>query len=309
MSRVAAVSNRELIVLGTASQTPTRERNHNGYLLRWEDEGVLVDPGEGTQRQLRLAGVSPAAITMICITHFHGDHMLGLPGVLQRLALDGIRHPLDLYYPAAGQTVLEALLAVGMGGDLDLRPHPVQCEGVVAERPRFVLEGRWLDHRIPSLGWRIVEPDGRRMLPERLRAVGLEGPAVGRLQQQGAIRVGGRTVTVEDVSVARPGQRAAVVMDTRPCAGARDLAAADLLVIEATFLERDAGLADRYRHLTARQAVLLAAEAGARRVVLTHFSQRYADPRDYLAEVAGLHDDVIVAHDLLRVPVPLRAGC
>ena len=80
---------RDLIVLGTASQVPTRRRNHNGYLLRWDGEGVLLDPGEGTQRQLTLAGVAPSTITRICLTHLHGDHCLGLPGVIQRLSLDG----------------------------------------------------------------------------------------------------------------------------------------------------------------------------------------------------------------------------
>jgi ribonuclease Z len=84
------MSARELVVLGTASQAPTRTRNHNGYLLRWDDEGILFDPGEGTQRQLTLAGVAASAITRICITHFHGDHCLGLPGVIQRLSLDRV---------------------------------------------------------------------------------------------------------------------------------------------------------------------------------------------------------------------------
>src|SRR5919198_5227414 len=100
---------RELVVLGTASQAPTRQRNHNGYLLRWDAEGILFDPGEGTQRQLILAGVAPSAITRICITHFHGDHCLGLPGVVQRLALDGVAHPVDVYFPASGLEYFERL--------------------------------------------------------------------------------------------------------------------------------------------------------------------------------------------------------
>src|SRR5919198_3236532 len=93
---------RELGVLGTASQAPTRERNHNGYLLRWADEGFLFDPGEGAQRQLLLAGVPASAITRVCITHFHGDHCLGLPGVLQRLSLDRVPRPVEVRFPASG---------------------------------------------------------------------------------------------------------------------------------------------------------------------------------------------------------------
>ena len=93
---------RELVVLGTSSQVPTRERNHNGYLLRWDGQGLLFDPGEGTQRQMILAGVPSSAVTRICLTHVHGDHTYGLPGVLSRLSLDGVEHPVDLHYPASG---------------------------------------------------------------------------------------------------------------------------------------------------------------------------------------------------------------
>src|SRR5438874_8550637 len=100
---------RELVVLGTASQAPTRHRNHNGYLLRWDDEGWLFDPGEGTQRQLLFAGVAASAITRICLTHFHGDHCLGLPGVIQRIALDGVTESVHAYFPASGRPYWDRL--------------------------------------------------------------------------------------------------------------------------------------------------------------------------------------------------------
>ncbi|HEX2052454.1 MAG TPA: MBL fold metallo-hydrolase, partial [Actinomycetota bacterium] len=94
---------RELVVLGTAGQVPTRQRNLNGYLLRWDDEGLLFDPGEGTQRQMLYAGVKSSSISRILLTHFHGDHCLGLPGVVQRLALDGAARRVRLYYSAQGE--------------------------------------------------------------------------------------------------------------------------------------------------------------------------------------------------------------
>ena len=97
------MSNRELVVLGTASQAPTRRRNHNGYVLRWDGEGLLFDPGEGTQRQMMFAHVTVSEITRIFITHFHGDHSLGVPGVLQRMALDQVRREVEVYYPADGR--------------------------------------------------------------------------------------------------------------------------------------------------------------------------------------------------------------
>jgi ribonuclease BN (tRNA processing enzyme) len=96
--KVGAVSNRELVVLGTASQVPTRARNHNGYFLRWDDDGLLFDPGEGTQRQMLFAGVTAHQVTRVCVTHFHGDHSLGLPGVLQRMALDQVTGTIEVAY-------------------------------------------------------------------------------------------------------------------------------------------------------------------------------------------------------------------
>ena len=96
------MSGRERVVLGTASQVPTRHRNHNGYLLRWDGQGLLFDPGEGTQRQMLFAGVTASQVTRVLITHFYGDHCLGLPGVLQRMSLDRVAHPVRVYYPESG---------------------------------------------------------------------------------------------------------------------------------------------------------------------------------------------------------------
>lgn len=301
------MADRELVVLGTASQAPTRERSHHAALLRWDAEGVLFDPGEGAQRQLALAGVAASAITRICITHFHGDHCLGLPGVLQRLQIDQVDHPVDVYFPAAGQPYFERLVTATVHAPFtDLRVHP--CEpGTVAEASTFTIGARALDHRTDTLGWRLVEPDGRRMLPDRLAAAGVAGPDVGRLQRAGVLDVAGRRVTLAEMSEHRAGQKVAFVMDTRWCAAALALAAdADLLVCEATFLDRDAELADRYGHMTAGQAGRLAAEAGARRLVLTHFSRRYRDPAAFAVEAGAWHPDVVVARDLDRIAVPAR---
>ncbi|KRV46427.1 ribonuclease Z [Wenjunlia vitaminophila] len=301
---------RELVVLGTASQVPTRHRNHNGYLLRWDGEGILFDPGEGTQRQMLLAGVAASDLTRICVTHFHGDHSLGLAGVVQRLSLDRVPHPVTAHYPATGQVFFDRLLhATAYHQVAEVRGAPVHQEGLLEDTGAFTLWARRLDHPVDSFGYRIVEPDGRRMLPEALAAHGLAGPAVGRLASAGeVVAPDGHTVTLDQVSAVRRGQRFAFVMDTRLCDGAFALAeGADLLVIESTFLEQDADLATEYGHLTAAQAARVAAEAGARHLVLTHFSQRYPDPAGFLAEArAHFTGPITVAADLTRVPLPRR---
>jgi ribonuclease Z len=303
------VAARELVVLGTASQAPTRTRNHNGYFLRWDGEGLLFDPGEGTQRQMLLAGVASSALTRICLSHFHGDHCLGVPGVVQRLSLDRVAHPVVAHYPASGQAYFDRLRHASVFHEVaELREEPVTADGVVATGASGTLEVRRLDHLVESFGYRLVEPDGRRMLPEELARHGIAGPDVGRLQRAGSLTVAGRTVRVEEVSVPRPGQRFAFVMDTRLCDGVHALAdGADLLVVESTFLAEDAALADRYGHLTARQAGAVAREGGVRRLVLSHFSQRYPDPERFREEAAEeFAGEIVVAADLDRIAVPPR---
>ncbi|MCA9658673.1 MAG: MBL fold metallo-hydrolase, partial [Myxococcales bacterium] len=124
------MSARELVVLGTASQVPTRYRNHNGYLLRWDAEGILFDPGEGTQRQMITAAVTASMITRICITHFHGDHCLGFASMVQRISLDRVPHTVDVYYPASGQVYYDRLRRASIFHDVShIEPHPIREAG------------------------------------------------------------------------------------------------------------------------------------------------------------------------------------
>jgi ribonuclease Z len=303
------MSIRELVVLGTASQAPTRARNHNGYLLRWDGEGILFDPGEGTQRQLTMAGAAATDINRICITHFHGDHCLGLPGIVQRLSLDRVTHPVEAYFPASGAQWFTHLRYASIFHEtVDLRECPITDDGPVATGLFGTLEARRLDHRVDTFGYRLVEPDGRRLLPERLAAVGVAGPQIGRLQRAGSIEINGTTVRLDEVSEVRRGQRFALVMDTRLCDAVFTLAdGADLLVIEATYLDRDSDLAQAHAHLTAAQAARVAAECGVHTLVLTHFSQRYDNPDLFLDEASKHFDGtIVIAEDLTRIPLPPR---
>lgn len=305
------MADREVIVLGTASQVPTRTRAHHAALLRFDGRGLLFDPGEGTQRQLLLAGIAASAIHAVFVSHAHGDHCLGLPGVLQRLSLDGITRPVEVHYPHQAQPYLERLRHASVYDDVtDVRlcpgrPGQIPTEGLGT----LTVRAAALEHRIPTLGWRIEEPDGWRMLPERLEALGVHGPDRERLRREGAVRIGTRVVRREDVAVPRRGQRVAVVMDTGWCDAALELAAdVDLLLVEATFLATEQALAETVGHLTAGQAAELGREAGARRVVLTHFSPRYPDLRGHLTEARAAAPglDVVVARDLDRIPLPPR---
>ncbi|MEV8535109.1 ribonuclease Z [Streptomyces sp. NPDC051211] len=300
------MSAREFVVLGTASQVPTRHRNHNGYLLRWDGEGILFDPGEGTQRQMLRAGVAAHDINRICVTHFHGDHSLGLAGVIQRINLDRVPHPVSAHFPASGQRFFDRLrYATAYRETVVIDEAPVAADGVLAAGPSYTLEARRLSHPVESFGYRLTEPDGRRILPELLARYGIKGPDVGRIQREGELN----GVTLDQVSEHRPGQSFAFVMDTRLCAGVAALAeGCDMLVIESTFLDEDEHLAVEHGHLTAGQAARAARDAGVRHLVLTHFSQRYTDPDEFerQARRAGFEGDLTIAADLLRVPLPKR---
>ncbi len=311
---MGGMSVRELIVLGSASAVPTKNRNHNGYLLRWDGHGVLFDPGEGTQRQMSRAGVAANDVTWICVTHFHGDHCLGVPGVVQRIARDGVEHPVDAAFPASGAPYWERLRHAAVFRDTDvIRERPVSGKRMRLDTggAPFTLTARRLSHPVEAYGYRLEEPDGRTMLPGELAARGVRGPLIRRLQEDGRVTApDGRTVTLDECSVPRPGQKVAFVMDTRLCDGVRELAdGVDMLVIESTFLHEDAALAAEYGHLTSAQAGAVAAEAGVRHLVLTHFSERYrAEDEHRFTDEASAHfgGDITLVHDLDRIPLPPR---
>lgn len=304
------MSQRELVVLGTSSQVPTRYRNHNGYLLLWDGQGILFDPGEGTQRQMLHAGVSASQITRICVTHLHGDHCLGLPGVVQRISLDRVPQRIGLHYPQSGQPYIDRLLRASIFDDRsNLEQLPLVTPGLQplgANAPAApTLLALPLEHTAESWGYRIQQPSSVHYLPERLEAAGVRGRAVGVLAREGRVEVAGRWVEREDVSEVKPGGSVAFVMDTRRCSAAVELARdVDVLVAESTYLVEEQAEARDRGHMTARDAAELAMEAGAKRLVLTHFSQRYPSVKPFVAEarkVLGDDGDVVAAEDGMRI--------
>lgn len=306
------MSGREFIALGTGSQVPTRRRNHNGYLLRWDDEGFLFDPGEGTQRQMAHGELAASSIHRIFVTHFHGDHCLGLAGIIQRLSLDRVSHPVTVHYPASGEEFFQRLRFASIYHPaVELVPAPITLTGegmqVIASTDRYTLFAHALDHGVPTLGYRVQEHDGRRFIPEQLAARRITGPLVGRLAREGKVTVDGVEVTADEVSVAKSGSAVAFVMDTRVCPGALALARdADLLVMEATYTAEDQRLADEHAHSSSADAARTALEAGAHHLAMTHFSQRYDSTAKHLEEARAIFPHVTALDDLAKVTIPRR---
>ncbi|MEE2903422.1 MAG: ribonuclease Z [Myxococcota bacterium] len=297
------MSNRELVVLGTSSQVPTRYRNHNGYLLRWDEQGFLFDPGEGTQRQMIFADVTATSITRMFITHFHGDHCLGLAGMSQRISLDRVPHEIPVHYPASGDVFFRRLRHASIYHDVSkIVPRPVKDEGIIFEDDRFTMRALHLEHGVETFGYRIKEADSYTMIPEKLREAGIKGKEIGDLQKNGTLVKDGKEFRAEDFSVPRKGQCVAFIMDTRFCENAIRLAQdADMVICDSTYLSSEKSDAKKNGHMTAGQAATVAKEANANLLVLSHFSQRYTSLKPFYEEASKIHPNVVVAKDCTRI--------
>ena len=300
------MSVRDLIILGCSSQQPTRFRNHGAYLVRWNNEGLLFDPGEGTQRQFIFANVAPPCVTRIFISHFHGDHCLGLGSMLMRLNLDKVTHPIHCYYPASGKKYFRRLRYGTIYHEtIHVVEHPVEEAGVVHDDGKFKIEAEFLEHGSDTIGWRITEPDTRKFDREKLKAKGVTGPLVKELEEKGSLTINDNHVHIDEVSKVRIGDRLAVVLDTRFCQNAIEIAKdAKLLLCESTYQEEHKELAAKHLHLTAKQAAEIAKKANCKQLILTHFSARYFNCKGFLQEAREVFPNTEVAEDLKVFPFP-----
>ena len=298
------MSVRDITILGCSSQQPTRFRNHGAYLFRWNDEGLLFDPGEGTQRQFIFANIAPTVVTRIFVSHFHGDHCLGLGSFLMRLNLDKVTHPIHCYYPASGKKYFDRLRYGTIYHEtINVVEHPVSEAGLVEDDGKFRIEATFLEHGVDNIGWRVTEPDVRKFDDQALKAHAIRGPLVRQLINNGYIDINGSRVNIEDVSWIRKGDSIAIVIDTRTCQNAIDIAkGAKILLCESTYQEEHKELAYKHFHLTAKEAATIAKKADAKKLILTHFSARYQNLKDFETEAKTIFPNVFIAEDLKTFP-------
>jgi ribonuclease Z len=297
--------------LGTAAARPTVGRNVTSILVQREGDVMMFDCGEGTQRQMMRYGTG-FGFSDIFFTHLHADHFLGVIGLLRTLGLQAREEPVDLWTPAGTEPILKQAVELGV----ERVPFEVRINGVEAGekvgRDGYDVVPFKVSHGGRAFGWAIVEHERLgRFNAAKARELGIpEGPLWGRLHHGQSVEVEGRTITPEDVVGApRAGRKLVISGDTRPCAGTREMAAdADLLIHEATFAQDEAERAQHTGHSTAREAAEVAASAGVLRLVLTHFSPRYADdPRWLEKEARAVFPETVAAYDGLTVEVPFRA--
>jgi len=296
----------EVLFLGTSGAVPTPERGLSATLVKRGGERVLVDCGEGTQRQLMRAGVGINQIGAIALTHLHADHYLGLPGMLKTWELWGREVPVAVYGPKGLTSMAQLFRRVIGHTTYAVSYHEIE-PGHVAELGGWAMEALKTDHRIVSVGWSFVEPARPgRFDVDTAKALGVApGPDFGRLQRGEAVPGADGLVTPDQVlGPGRSGRKIVVTGDTRPCPAVAEAAqGADLLVHDSTFTSEAADRARETYHTTSAEAAQLALDAGVKLLALTHLSFRHS-PRELLAEARALNPRVVLPNDLDRVEIP-----
>ena len=302
----------EMTFLGTGSMVPTKERNVIGMFLSYKNKGILFDCGEGTQRQMNIAGINRNRVNYVLLSHWHGDHVSGLIGLIQTLGNQNIqneeRPTLHIFGPKETEERVEHMLKTCIfENKVVLEIHEIVPKRneilTILDNEDFYIQAALLDHSVPCLGYSFIEKDTRKIDMSKVRKHGLtEGPLVGKLQNGEAITHNGKEITPESVSELKKGTKITVIMDTGLCENAISLAEnSDLLVCEATYSSELGDKAENYKHMTAKDAALLANNANAQRLIITHISQRYKTPGDVLEDAKNVYNNVEVAHDFMKV--------
>ena len=295
----------EVTFLGTSSAVHSKDRNHPSIALKAFGDVFLFDCGEGTQRQLLFTNVSPMKISKVFITHFHGDHILGLPGLLQSMSLNGRESKLTVYGPRGLNKLKDAVYSLGYCAI----EYPVEFieidTGIIEETDEYVIRAQSVRHNVPSLAYSIEEKKKPRFLREKAIELGVPvGPAFGKLHNGEEIEIDGRTIKPEQVlGPPRKGIKITYSGDTRPCEEmimfARD---STLLIHESTFIQKEAQNAEEYGHSTSKDAAFVARESNSKKLIITHISTRYGEEyaQVMLKEAQEIFENTELAEDCME---------
>ena len=295
----------EITFLGTSCMVPTKERNNSAVFISYKSEGILVDCGEGTQRQMKITGIKIPKVTKILISHWHGDHVLGIPGLLQTLGASEYEKTLEIYGPKGTKEHITAMFkAFVFDRPFEIKIKEVE-KGVFFENDNFKLEALPLKHGIKTIGYSFIEKDRLRIDVSAAKKLGLkEGPLMGRLQQGETITFKGKKIKPEQATYNVKGRKIAVVSDTTPCENCYKLAQdADILICESAYTSKLEGKALQYKHMTAKEAALIASRSNVKQLVLTHFSARYKNTLELQEEAQTIFDNVRCAEDFMKIRI------
>ena len=296
----------EIVFLGTGSGVPTAQRNHASIWLRHEGDSMLWDCGEGTQRQIFMAGLNFMKLDKIFITHWHADHWAGLIGLLLTMNLEERRKPLHVYGPEADRFVADILDLGYWGTRFPVIPQNVPYEGdditTVMKTKDFEVTSIPVEHSVPAVAYCLREHDTHNIdIKKAEKLHGLkEGPLVGKLKRAGEITLNGKKISLADVSVLKKGVKIVYSGDTRSCDNMIKIAqGADILIHDTTFTEE---IEDRM-HTGAKEAALLAKQAGVKKLIMTHFSRRYTDVSELEKEARKTFPESFAAKDFMKLEI------
>ncbi len=296
----------KIIFLGTGSAIPTKKRNHSAVLLQYRGENILMDCGEGTQRQFRIAGLNPCKLTRILISHWHADHVLGLPGLLQTLMLNGYNKTLKIYGPKGTKRMMELYMGlfVHKGNKVKVEVNEINSGRFVDEED-FFIESEEMEHDAPCLAYRFNVKERKRIDKKKLERLNLKGKVVGELVKGKVVKIDGKRIDGRKLIYTEKGRKVVFVMDTRVNSRVEKFAKnADLMICEATYSSDREDLAEEYMHLTTGQACRIAKKAGVKKLYLTHFSQRHGNnSKEILKEARRIFRSSFVAEDFDEVEV------
>jgi len=293
----------EILFLGTSCTQPTKERNHPGVLLIYKGEYILFDCGEGIQRQMKVAGVKASKISKLLISHWHGDHVLGIPGLIQTMGVTENTNKLLIFGPSGSEEHMKYMLkAFESRGSVEFLTEDVE-NGIIFENDDYYIESHKLNHNPTSVGFKFVEKDKRKINVRKIEKLGIpEGPILGKLQKGKDVIFKGKKIKCDEVTDVVKGRSIAYIGDTGMCNGCIDLAKdVDVLISESTFLDKDKDKAEERLHLTAKEAGLIANGGNVKKLILTHFSLRYKDVNELCDEAKNYFDNTLCAYDFMRV--------
>ncbi|WP_295621529.1 ribonuclease Z [uncultured Methanobrevibacter sp.] len=296
----------EITFLGTSSAVPTKTRNHAGIILKYFKDTMLFDCGEGTQRQLAYAKISPMKIDKIFISHLHGDHILGLAGLIQSMGFRGRTADLDIYGPKGVERLIYTISNYGYYQiNFQIIPHEID-EGTVVETDEYIIKSILAEHNIDNISYSIYEKKKPRFLREKAIELGVPvGPAFGKLHRGEEVEVDGKIIKPEQVlGPPREGKKVCYSGDTRPCEKLIELAkGSDVLIHEATYEEADKDKAIEHCHSTSKEAAEIAKKADVKLLVLTHISTRYTTDINIKNEAKEVFENTVVANDFTEINV------
>lgn len=293
--------------LGTGSAVPTARRNHPAVLLQYKDENLLFDCGEGTQKQFRIAKLNPCKITKIFISHWHGDHVFGLPGLLQTLALNNYSKTLYIYGPRGTRQFIDLYekLYISKGNSFQIETKELSS-GKVFEEKEFRIDCEEMSHDTPCLAYSFTLKEKNRLDKSKLKKLKLphNSPLIGELAKGKTIEFEKKKIDGKKLIYSEPMRKITYVMDTRTNHGAIKFAEnSDVLICESTYSAEEEEQAKEYAHMTSVQSAEIAKKSKSKKLYLMHLSQRYENPKYILEEAKKVFKDVKVAEDFDRVEI------